>query len=322
MQDRQLSVLFTFFAYGGNGGVSSVCPELIEWYNKVAFKARQDSRVSHLASLTLSDTPITMTRNRSVEVARKVGADVLVMVDSDNVPDVLVGYDLTAKPFFESSFDFLFKNYDRGPTVILSPYCGPPPHPTKGGEENVYMFDWADRESVDEDGIRVDLVGFTRKQVIRLGGIQEAAAGPTGLSMWDMRAFDLTKPPYFYYEYKNDGGNCVHCGVPKPGPQTEKASTEDVTATRDISLNGQILLGYNPVYANWDAWSGHWKPKLVCKPKDINCDHISGKFADAVHENRANGEQLRIIEPPQVKFDSATLKAAEKKKYRRVRQTA
>jgi hypothetical protein len=89
--------------------------------------------------------------------------------------------------------------------------------------------------------------------------------------MYDMRCFPLTEPktendkPWFFYEWKDKY-------------QADKASTEDVTQTRDLSLVGTQTLGYNPVFCNWDAWAGHWKPKCVSKPQVISASGISEKL--------------------------------------------
>jgi hypothetical protein len=43
-------------------------------------------------------------------------------------------------------------------------------------------------------------------------------------------------------------------------------------------LVGTQRLGYNPVFCNWDAWAGHWKPKCVSKPQVISASGISEKL--------------------------------------------
>jgi hypothetical protein len=114
---------------------------------------------------------------------------------------------------------------------------------------------------------------YDRHTAVKMAGIQECAALPTGLIMYDMRAFELTEPktdddkPWFYYEWKDRFA-------------AEKASTEDVTMTRDLALVGTQRLGYNPVYCNWDAWAGHWKPKCVGKPVSIPASGVSKKLRD------------------------------------------
>jgi hypothetical protein len=87
---------------------------------------------------------------------------------------------------------------------------------------------------------------------------------------------------WFYYEWKN-------CRA------TEKVSTEDVTNTRDISLAGQAVLGYNPVYCNWDSPIGHWKPWCVPgRPRMYGVEQIAESFKRTLDQNRTLSE--RIVE--------------------------
>ena len=103
--------------------------------------------------------------------------------------------------------------------------------------------------------------------------------------MYDMRAFELTEPrttedkPWFYYEWKDR-----FCA--------EKASTEDVTMTRDLSLVGTQKLGYNPVYCNWDSWAGHWKPKCVGKPVVMAASDVSAKMRASLESGYEHDTKL------------------------------
>lgn len=259
MQQRKLNVGLATFSYGGNGGISSEVPDLREWMVPLVSEASRDPRIENIRIWNLADTPITMTRNRAVLQAREYGIDVLVMIDSDMKPDMDGD-----KKFFPSSFDFLYDHYDKGPCVIGAPYCGPPPM------ECVYVFEWRDAQT-GHPNPDFQLKMYERSQAVKMAGIQNCAALPTGLIMYDMRAFELTEPkdendkPWFYYEFPDKY-------------QAEKASTEDVTQTRDLSLVGTQKLGYNPIYCNWDAWAGHWKPKCVGKPQFIEAKDISSKL--------------------------------------------
>lgn len=260
---QKFNVGIVTFSYGGNGGISSEVPDIREWMIPLVVEASRDPRIDNIRVWNLSDTPITMTRNRAVLQARQFGCDVLVMVDSDMKPDVHAGAE-GAKPFFQSSFDFLVNHYAKGPCVIGAPYCGPPP------VECVYVFRWQNMQSAHANP-DFQLEMYDRHTAVKLAGIQECAALPTGLIMYDMRAFDLTEPkdesdkPWFYYEWKDKYA-------------AEKSSTEDVTQTRDLSLVGTQKLGYNPVYCNWDSWAGHWKPKCVGKPQVIAAADVSRKL--------------------------------------------
>lgn len=261
---QQFNVGFCTFSYGGNGGISSEVPDIREWMVPLIAKLSRDERIKDIRLWNLADTPITMTRNRSVIMAREAKVDVLVMVDSDVKPDMLVGADSSAKPFFQSSFDFLLAHYAKGPCVIGAPYCGPPP------KEDVYVFRWQNMQSNNANP-DYQLEMYDRHTAAKMTGIQECAALPTGLIMYDIRAFSLTEPktsddkPWFYYEWKDK-----FCA--------DKASTEDVTQTRDLSFVGTQQLGYNPLFCNWDAWTGHWKPKCVGKPQVISASGISDKL--------------------------------------------
>jgi hypothetical protein len=278
MQQRKLNVGLVTFSYGGNGGISSEVPDIREWMVPLVAEASRDPRIENIRIWNLADTPITMTRNRAVLQAREFGLDVLVMIDSDMKPD-LEG----SKKFFPSSFDFLYDHYDKGPVVIGAPYCGPPPM------ECVYVFEWRDMQT-GHPNPDFQLKMYERTQAVKMAGIQPCAALPTGLIMYDMRAFEVTEPkteedkPWFYYEFPNKY-------------QAEKASTEDVTMTRDLSLAGTEKLGYNPVFCNWDAWAGHWKPKCVGKPQFIEAKHISKKLKDCWEANYDHTVSLVDLKP-------------------------
>lgn len=275
---QTFNVAICTFSYGGNGGISSEVPDIREWMVPLVAEATNDPRIASLHVFNLSDTPITMTRNRAVLIARQKGADILVMVDSDMKPDLYVGIDPTARKFFQSSFDFLVERYHKGPACVGAPYCGPPPN------ECVYVFRWQNFQSL-HPAPDFQLEMYDRHTAAKLAGIQECAALPTGLIMYDMRCFDLTEPkengdhPWFYYEWKD-----IYA--------SEKASTEDVTQTRDLSLVGINKLGYSPVFCNWDAWAGHWKPKCVGKPVFISPGDVSAKLKSCWEAGVENGVKL------------------------------
>ena len=185
MIPRKLNLMFATFPYGGNGASAAETPTVRNWLLDAVGAARQDDRIGNVAVRDYCDTPITMTRNRAVVDARQHGYDVLVMVDSDQAPDLYV--DEGAPKFFESSIDHLYKHWEKGPVVIAAPYCGPPPF------ENVYVFVWGNHQS-DHPNTDIHLRQYSREEAVQMAGIQEAAALPTGLCMFDMRAFELTDP--------------------------------------------------------------------------------------------------------------------------------
>lgn len=311
--ERQLSVLIVYYPYGGNGSSSSMHPDICEWLLTTLPKIKADPRVSGVATLPLSETPIPMTRNRSVKIARDAGYDVLLMIDSDQKPDCLLGKESDAVPFWDAAFGFIYNNYDKGPQVVGAPYCG------GGPNENIFVFRWRSLETdgfADEVAIKLD--AYTREEAHTMSGIHECAALPTGLIMFDVRAFELIEPQrkaeidsvitalearceiqdgkligpdvrtiveriinektklehsWFYYEYTD----IYEC---------EKSSTEDVAATRDMSLYGLANLGYNPIHCAWSSWAGHWKPKCVTKPNRLMASDVHERYSRAISEGR------------------------------------
>lgn len=307
MQQRQLRLGIVGFPYSGSGGGNAETSDIRNWMLPTILKAKADPRIEpDIWHQDYNDTPITMMRNRAVVEARRAGVDVLIMVDADMRPDCELGYDPEALPFFETSFDFIYSRWDKGPHVVCAPYCGPPP------EENVYVFYWRTSESFGQN-VAASIEMYSREHAATMRGIQPCAAQPTGLIMWDMRAFDLTDPKphyddliakglshqeavdstkgWFYYE----SGDIYHA---------TKDSTEDVTATRDISLVGLTRLGYSPIYCNWDAWAGHHKAKVVRKPRVVFADSINQKYQHAVlaaQKQRVRQTHIELDLPKPVK---------------------
>lgn len=259
MQTRKLSVLVSMFPYAGNSSGSSMVYEVTDWLVRLMVKLKTEekytSRIDQVAYTSFNDTPITMTRNEAVKEAKAAGFDILVMVDSDMKPDMYVGDDPTAVPFFDAAFDEIYAHYDNGPLVIGAPYGGRPPH------ENMFVFKWSGHMNCDEE-TPFSLEQYSREEAVRMKGVEECAALPTGLIMYDMRAFDLIDPPYFSYEWTDE-------------TESGKASTEDVVNTRDISLAGIAQLGYNPVMCAWDSWAGHMKVWTVGRPHLMTAANVA-----------------------------------------------
>lgn len=264
MTPRRLSVMVAFFPYAGNSTGSSMAFDVTEWFSRTLVKIKQDDRISEIYIRSFCDTPITMTRNASVKAAQELGVDLLVMVDSDMRPDL----NHEAPPFWDTAFDEVYRHYDRGPLVIAAPYGGSPPN------ENMFVFKWRNRMVIGDE-TPFSLEQYTREEAAKMSGIQEAAALPTGLIMYDMRAFDLIEPPYFKYEWTDD-------------TQSEKASTEDVQNTRDIGLAGITQLGYNPLYCAWDCWAGHLKVWCVGRPSLITAEFVADSLKRAVERGPRN----------------------------------
>lgn len=248
-------------------------PDTVDWLIRAVKAAKEDQRIDQIHVARFDDTPITMTRNACIERAKRENVDYLLMIDSDMSPD-LPGQ----KPFWETAFHHLYNH--EGPAVIAAPYVGPPPHC------NVYVFQWIALMNGNPNP-DLKLEQFTREEAERLYGITEVAALPTGLMLLDMRGIEKLKPPYFYYEYTDEF-------------ESRKASTEDVTFTRDISLAGV------PCYCAWDCWAGHWKAFRGDKPRTIQVENIRHQFVGAIEKNlRAKGLQA-------IKDQAAKALAADK----------
>jgi hypothetical protein len=298
----KLNVFIGIPSYGGNGGIASEHPDIREWHTQTILQMKQDERIGEIFSETVNDTPITMVRNSFVKKARAAGAHLLLMVDSDQAPNIHAD-EPWFKPFWPTAFDEIYRHYGKGPLVIGAPYGGPPPY------ENVYVFRFENQMNGNFSPVRLEQ--FTRTEAEKLAGITEVAALPTGMILFDMRIFDITEPSersrrqvlfdlyqnritvdeaeyllhegWFYYEWKD-------------GYAAEKASTEDVVSTRNLGLAAATVLGYNPLRCSWDSWIGHWKPYCVKRPRNMKVEHIAANFRHAVQMDDRLGEEIREVD--------------------------
>lgn len=245
------------FPYG-----ASEHPAGTDWLVQTVLEAKADPRIGDVFHRYKDDTPITMSRNRVLWEAREVGADLVLMVDNDIIPDLPYP---GARPFFSSSLDFMLNH--KGPSIVAAPYCGGPPL------ENVFIFQWTRQES-DHPNQDMKICQFSREEAAARGGFEECAALPTGLTLIDMRVLQYIDPPWFEYEYAD------------PPFNTRKATTEDVYFTRNASLAGV------PIYVAWDSWAGHVKRKVVGKPLPLTVDQVRDEFRRSIVENRRSDERL------------------------------
>lgn len=299
VEPRKYRLMVATFSYGGNGGTRSEAKDLSTWLRETDRKLMKEKRISDVEYLDISDTPITMTRNQAVLRALQGGYDLLMLLDSDMKPDVELGCDPTAKPFWDSSFDFADKMYEKHPVVVAAPYGG------RGDFENIFVFRWSNSFTNNPDEVDMQLSPYSRTEAALMAGIQPAGALPTGCILYDTRLFSLINPTpryrqlrdlgltsaeaaraagsWFEYEYENE-----FCA--------QKGSTEDVYNTRDISLAGIAKYGHNPVHCNWDAWAGHWKPKLVRKPQILSADSVSRSLSDVVLRGNESGLKIERLD--------------------------
>lgn len=286
MIPKRLNVMFAFFTYTGTSSGTAVNWSVASWWAKTLLKIKTHteftSRISYVNEWQRADTPITMTRNLAIKTAYDAKADILVMIDSDMCPDVNLGnpYHADAVPFFDTAFDTIYNHYDKGPLVIGAPYGGPPPH------ENMYVFTWSQKMNADDES-PFELRQYNREEAQQFMGMMECAALPTGLIMYDMRAFDLIEKPWFHYEWKDD-------------TESEKASTEDVQNTRDISISCLAKHGYNPLRCAWSSWAGHYKVWCVNKPAKLYADNVAKKLSDAIKRGWYRNEGILDLDinPP------------------------
>jgi hypothetical protein len=272
--------------------------DLATWLMQTFHKMKCDERIEAIGSIVLSDTPITMTRNRAVKEALAHGHDYILMVDSDMIPDYLVGSDLHAKPFWDEAWGFMMNRRDEEelhremcgsragyfddmvekdvsenfpPATIAAPYAGPPP------DECVYVFRWADSESDCPDpNMRLQML--ERQEVYRYTGIQEVAALPTGLILYDARVFTHpdNDPPWFDYEYADK-------------EHATKATTEDVFQTRNASFLGM------PQLCAWSCWAQHLKWKKVGRPQPLTVDRVHHTLEAAVRRGHKPDERVQFV---------------------------
>ena len=243
-------------------------------------------------------TPITMMRNLAVKNAIKDDIDILIMVDADIQPDSLGG-----KPFLPRAIDFFKKRYTHSPTVVAAPYCGSAgPMHAKIGIQNVFAFHWVDRitDLHGDCNSQIKLAPVGRSQAAEMTGYHPMAAGPTGLIFLDMRVFtgfphpdgkqdpvalrvDPKKAGWFYYEWADD-----EC--------SEKASTEDVTLTRDVSMLYNTI-GREAFWVDFSAWCIHHKVYPVGKPLPLSGKRVADEFLDAGNRYRASQDMPAVHVP-------------------------
>lgn len=192
--------------------------------------------------------PTDRCRNAACKQAKADGFDLLLMIDDDMSPDLLLGSDPGAKPFLPTAIDFMAAH--DGPCIVGAPYCGGPPYQDVMVMKNrVYAPD-------QPDGVGQKIDKYTRDEAAVATGFEKVAALPTGMLLVDLRVLDVLSPPWFSYEYAD------------PPFNTRLASTEDVVFTRNLAWLGV------PQWVAWDSWAGHNKFYVTGKPRLSPVDEI------------------------------------------------
>ena len=264
-------------------------PDSSGYYMSLLPRLHKDERISEVVPFKVADTPATMVRNLAVKTAMHHKIDYLLMIDNDMDPDCEPG----APRFWDVAWEFMmfrrgreiehyrgseqdwtpFRHRDVIPATIAAPYCGPPPL------ELSYVFEWRTLESDspnEHERWKLDMIG--REDAARRTGVQEVAALPTGLILYDMRLFQYLAKPWFDYEWAD-------------AERSQKATTEDVYQTRNASIQGF------PQYVAWDCWAAHWKPKRVRKPRPIRADSVSHVIREAVLKGVEDRERIEFVHP-------------------------
>jgi len=238
-------MMLACFPYGG-----SQRKELTPWAMAAAqWAAKQKDIDGGLLYWDVNDTPTTMCRNLAIKAAIFNNVDILVMVDSDMIPDIDRSH-----PFIPSAFDFIKSRWHQAPTIISAPYL------TAGPAYNPVMGTWRTKK----DGFEYKAEVYNREEAASFTGIRECSLQGTGLMALDMRLFTGFKigdeevklpPPWFYYEFE-DETNSV------------KVSTEDMVMTRNVTLLF-AKYGLDIAYVDWDAWATHVKTQYIGKPATV-----------------------------------------------------
>jgi hypothetical protein len=251
-------------------------PDIAPWFQATIEAAKRHPAIGcadNVLHAHFDDTPITMTRNLAVATALAHGCRWLLMIDNDIRPDMQCN---AGKTFFESSLNFLLDLEQPG--VVVAPYCGPPPF------SPVYVFQWDSGQNKEDMTVpqwKLEMV--PRTEAAQRVGFEEVGAGPTGLILIDCRVFEPARGlqhPYFAYEWDDRR-------------EIQKATTEDVYFTRNLSLLGRTFNG--GVWCNWDCWCGHHKRMVVPKPRPLYLDEVRKEYQDAVRNGLLKNQVVEQV---------------------------
>lgn len=220
----KVNVAFARLQFGGfvTGG-------LCDWWHETLVKAKADPRIDRVLKIKGECFPTQVTRNQIIEQAQQNKVDFVVMVDHDMIPDA---------NWWDVAFTFAYqyrKSY-KEPCIVAAPCCA------NDGKVVVCRCEY-----VEADGqTKLRMKHFTAEEVQQLTGVGEVALVPTGLSLWDVQAFDRLEKPYYFFKLNDDETKCEW--------------TEDYVCAVNM-LNAGVRQ-----FVTWDNWAGHYKPVVLGKP--------------------------------------------------------
>jgi hypothetical protein len=280
---EKVNVLIARLSYSGLERV-----EVGTWAIQVAGDLDAHPRVNNVLHITPTGYPTSLVRNNILVTAKKAGAHFVVMIDDDMVPDCHSPQRAThyesvkvmadQKNFLPSALDFALDH--NGPCVIGAPYCAAPPH------ERVLVSRFRERESETPSATigTAYLESYTREEAAERTGFEMVSALPTGLMLIDMRVLGVLSPPWFTYEYKSE-------------LQNELASTEDTVFSRNL-----MFLDV-PQYVAWSSWAGHWKGKVVGRPRSYPRHAIPAPIEKRIRQDLI--DEIRNARPGDVRNETA-----------------
>lgn len=249
-----------------------------DWIGRAAAKLKHEYGCI-VGTDRLKGTPIPMLRNKALFESKQMGCDFAIMIDSDMRPDPehpdvpqILKY-RHAKPFLDEAWPFMLRNPQAA--AVFAPYCGPSPI------NNIYVFRWRSNHNRFNRPGSTSLHQYSREEAAVMGGIEEVAAGPTGLVIYNVKRCTEMPCPWFYYEYKDK-------------EQTAIDSTEDVTQTRDLSLRYHATggVGGGKVYCAWDSWAIHRKYEDVDKPELATVEAVAEGLRNAIKRDLKQDDKL------------------------------